>query len=158
MDPTRAEVRRRRRDELQAAHKPREGVLAWLDEAESSGIGVGIASSSPGDWVEGHLDRLGLSRRFACVVCAGDGVPAKPDPASYRMACRILGAEPAASVAVEDSPHGVRAASQAGLYTVAVPHGLTADLDLSEADLLVESLHQVTLADALRAAASRVVS
>ncbi|MHB8467149.1 MAG: HAD family hydrolase, partial [Acidimicrobiales bacterium] len=85
LDPSLAQARRDRRDELQAGYDVRAGVLDWLAEADHLGVPVGIASSSPLDWVEGHLDRLGLRERFACLVCCDEVVPAKPDPTSYRV-------------------------------------------------------------------------
>lgn len=158
LDPSLLDRRRARRDVLLAARAPRPGVLAWLNEADRLGVPLGIASSSPPEWVERQLARLGLRDRFASVVCCDGTVPAKPDPTSFRLACEGLGAEPACSVAVEDSPHGVVAASAAGLFTVAVPHPLTADLDLSGADLVVGSLLDLPLADALARARARRVS
>lgn len=149
LDPALQERRRARRDELQARHTTRPGVLDWLEEAARSGVPVGVASSSPQEWVDAHLERLGLRQFFACVVCASDVVPAKPDPTSYRLTCERLEADPLRSIAVEDSPHGVAAAIAAGLYTVAVPHPLTADLDLSAANLTVESLEMLTLSEAI---------
>jgi HAD superfamily hydrolase (TIGR01509 family) len=149
LHPDAQDRRRQRRDEIQARHGPRPGVLCWLAEAEDSGVPVGIASSSPLEWVEGHLDRLGLRGYFSCLVCRDAHVPAKPAPTSYLMACDRLGADPGRSVAVEDSPHGVLAAVAAGLFTVAVPHGLTSNLDLSTADLVVTSLDDLALSDAL---------
>lgn len=130
-------------------------MLGWLEQADELGVPVGVASSSPPDWVEGHLDRLGLRSRFASLACCDGVVPAKPDPTSYRLACERLGADPRRSVAVEDSPAGVTAAVEAGLLTVAVPHGLTAGLDLSRADLVVTSLEDLTLTDLLDQAQRR---
>jgi HAD superfamily hydrolase (TIGR01509 family) len=155
LDPALLQARRLRRDELQAAHEVRDGIVGWLDDAARMGIPVGIASSSPVDWVDDHLRRLGLRHRFEVLVCAGDDIPHKPDPTSYRLACERLGADPAHSVAVEDSPHGVRAAVSAGLFTVAVPHGLTVDLDLSAAHVVAISLGHLTLTEALRLAVAR---
>lgn len=155
LDPGLADRRRARRDVLQADHQPPAGILGWLGEAERLGVPIGVASSSRVDWVDGHLRRLGLRHYFACLVCRDGVVPAKPDPTSYRLACEQLGAEPARSVAVEDSPHGVAAAVAAGLFTVAVPHGLTAGLDLSAADVMVDSLDELSLADTLRRARAR---
>ncbi|MGD0313488.1 MAG: HAD-IA family hydrolase [Acidimicrobiales bacterium] len=154
LDPDLAHRRRLRRDELQAT-RPRAGILSWLDQAADARIPVGIASSSPSEWVEGHLERLGIRHRFSGVVCRSDTVPAKPDPECYRLACAYLAVDPNRSVAVEDSPHGVAAAVGAGLFTVAVPHPLTGDLDLSAADLVVESLDQVELIDTLELARRR---
>ena len=64
-------------------------------------------------------------------------------------ACAGLGVDPAAALAIEDSPHGVTAARAAGLRVIAVPNPVTARLDLSHADLVVESLAGFTLDDAL---------
>ncbi len=155
LDPARHEGRRLRRDEIQALQPLRPGILHWLDEAATLGIPVGVASSSPSRWVEGQLDLLGIRPRFTTLVCRSDEVPAKPAPTSYLLACAQLGADPARSVAVEDSPHGVAAAVDAGLYTVAVPHPLTQDLDLSAAHLRVDSLDQLSLVDVLASALSR---
>jgi HAD superfamily hydrolase (TIGR01509 family) len=155
VDPVLRDHRRSRRDDLLHAEVPRPGVLAWLDEADRLGVPVAIASSSPPEWVDGHLVRLGLLDRFAFLACCDGDVPGKPDPTSYRLACEAIGADPARSVAVEDSPHGVTAAVGAGLFTIAVPHPLTEDLDLRAADLVLPSLTELPLADALVLAASR---
>src|SRR5688572_22101960 len=53
-------VRRARNDALIAGEAIMPGVEAWLAEAQRLGLKLGIASSSPSDWVEGHLERLGL--------------------------------------------------------------------------------------------------
>ena len=139
--------RRTRRDELIDLAGVRPGVLRWMDDADELGVPMGIASSSPIDWVEQHLDRLGLLERFACFACCNDVIPAKPDPTSYRLACETLHADPRRSIAVEDSPHGIAAAKDAGLYVVAVPHDLTRELDLSRADAIVGSLDDLSLSD-----------
>jgi len=149
------ERRRRRRDAIHAELGPRPGVLGWLAEAEDRGVPVGIASSSPAGWVEGHLDQLGLRRYFAVLVTRDDDVPVKPAPDPYLLACTRLGGDPRSSVAVEDSPHGVASAAAAGLFTVAVPHGLTDQLDLSAADVVVPALGDLSLAAAIGQAAIR---
>ena len=100
-------------------------------------------------------------RRFADAVIAaappgsfvtsvtGDEVSnGKPDPEPYLAAVAALGVDPAACVAVEDSPTGVAAALAAGCATLGVPHvvpvapapGLT----------LVDSLVGIGLADLRR--------
>jgi HAD superfamily hydrolase (TIGR01509 family) len=141
--------RRARRDKLMARETTRPGVLAWLDEADEMGLPLAIASSSPHDWVEPLLDRLGLRQRFAYVACCEAGVASKPEPDTYLAACAAIGAQPAAALAIEDSPHGVAAAKAAGLRCIAVPHAITEQLDLSRADLVVPSLADVTLREVL---------
>ena len=147
-------VRRAKRQleaELVAATVVRAGVHAWLDEAAAAGVPVGLASSSPRDWVDGHLDRLGLAARFTTVQTRTEVGVTKPDPAAYLAACADLDVEPASALAVEDSANGVAAAKAAGLPTVAFPNPITAGLDLSVADLLVADLAEWTLARAWQA-------
>ena len=77
-------------------------------------------------------------------ICTADGDPirAKPAPTLYLEALSLLGVGAEEAVAFEDSPHGVRAAKAAGIFTVAVPNEVTRDLglDAAGADLLLDSL------------------
>jgi len=139
-------VRRRHRDDLLDSLPIQPGVVTLLDEAEQCGVPVAIASSSPPDWIERHLGPRGLLPRFATMACAGDGVPGKPDPAVYLDACRMIGADPARSLALEDSPNGVTAAKSAEMICVAVPTALGRALDFTHADRVVDSLAHVTIA------------
>ena len=141
------ERRRARRDALLAQEVARPGVHAWLDAADALGLGVAIASSSPPEWVGTHLDRLELRPRFAHLSCFEVGLKAKPAPDLYLAACRALGVAPREAIAVEDSPNGVTAAKRAGLFCVAVPNPITAQLDTSHADLKLQSLEEVSLPD-----------
>ena len=65
---------------------------------------------------------------------------------SVLAAVAALGVAPRAAVAVEDSRTGVIAARAAGLACVAVPHGLTRQLDFGLADLVVASVAELDLA------------
>jgi beta-phosphoglucomutase-like phosphatase (HAD superfamily) len=53
-------------------------------------------------------------------------------------------------VAIEDSPHGVTAAKAAGLFCVAVPNDVTRPLDFRHADLVVDSLEDLSFHNLLR--------
>jgi len=143
--------RREVRDALLYAEAVLPGVVELLEEARALDVRVGIASSSPYEWVGRHLERLGLAERFECVACfrEDESVRGKPAPDLYLEAVAGLGVAPDEAVALEDSANGVAAAKAAGLWCVAVPHGLTAGLDLSAADLVVDSLASVPL-DRLR--------
>lgn len=118
---------------------PLPGVVELVEALHARGVPLAVASSSPADWVVAHLAERGLLDRLGA-VCSGDEVlHTKPDPALYVLACERLGVPPGRSVAVEDSVHGVTAARAAGLRAVAVPSGLTAGMDFSHADLVVDS-------------------
>jgi HAD superfamily hydrolase (TIGR01509 family) len=137
--------RKGRRDELLARETTRPGVDAWLDEADELGLALAIASSSRREWVEPHLERLGLLHRFAYLACHTKSIAGKPAPDTYLAACAAVGVAPGAALAIEDSPHGVAAAKAAGLRCVAVPHEITERLDLSGADIRLNSLADTTL-------------
>jgi HAD superfamily hydrolase (TIGR01509 family) len=125
----------------------RPGVIEWLDEAHELELGVAIASSLPAKWVDGHLTRLGLREHFSYLACWCNELEAKPAPDTYLAACAALGVEPQYAIALEDSPHGIAAARAAGLRVIAVPNPVTAQLDVSAADVVLDSLAAHDLTD-----------
>ena len=80
-----------RRTEMILANAVLPGVIQHLDAAREMGLRLGVASSSTGDWVRGHLVRLGILDRFDCLRCRDDVAHAKPDPDLY-VAVGISGA------------------------------------------------------------------
>src|ERR1041385_5438502 len=87
-----------------------------------------------------------LVKGWATVVCAdGDTTRCKPSPALYREALEALGVDAGEAIAFEDSPNGIAAARAAGIFCVAFPNEVTSALDLSHADLLVDSLEELPL-------------
>lgn len=126
----------------------RPGVAGYLADAVRLGLGLAVASSATGDWVAGHLTRLGTHEVFT-VVATGDVHPAKPAPDTYLAALAGLGVPAGQAVAFEDSPTGVAAARAAGLRCVAVPNPVTSALSFPGADLVLSSLDEVSLPDLL---------
>ncbi len=133
------------------------GALSLLDEARERGLKLAIASSSPHEWVDGHLARLGLTPRFGAVLCAEDVPRVKPSPDLFELALRKLGVRAAEAVVFEDSPNGVLAAKRAGIYVVAVPNPVTAQLsfDASPPDELLTTLEAFSLQRCLERFAKR---
>ncbi|HKW73802.1 MAG TPA: HAD family hydrolase [Candidatus Dormibacteraeota bacterium] len=125
------------------------GVMSYLDSARELGLQLGVASSSTNEWVRGHLARLGILDRFACIRCRDDVAHAKPEPDLYLSVLDCLGVLPTEAIAIEDSPNGITAARRAGLRCVAIPNTITSGLDLSHADLVLGSLAEVTLGQLL---------
>ncbi len=121
------------------------GVEAILQAARDAGLKLGIASSSPCNWVSGHLIHLGLESWFDVIVTADDVEKTKPAPALFLLAAEKLGVDPASTVVFEDSHNGVTGAKRAGMFVVAVPNQITRHSDLSAADLQVASLAEISL-------------
>jgi HAD superfamily hydrolase (TIGR01509 family) len=145
-----AERTRRRHAELRAEAALRPGVDAYLAEAHRLGLRVGIVSSSSRRWIEENLALVGCADEWACISCAdGDAGRAKPRPTLYLEALDAVGVSPESAIAFEDSPNGIEAARAAHIFCVAVPNPVTAQLDLSHADLVVDSLEDLPLVDLL---------
>jgi HAD superfamily hydrolase (TIGR01509 family) len=140
-------ARNLRYHEALALEAVRPGVVELLTEAAEHDVPCAVASSSPREWVEGHLERLDLAGWFVGVRTRDDveAGRTKPAPDLYLAACLAAGADPARSVALEDSPNGVAAARAAGMRVVGVAAGLTAGIPLDGADLVVPTLAEVTL-------------
>jgi HAD superfamily hydrolase (TIGR01509 family) len=141
------ERRRLAHHERLLAEQAQPGVADFTARAVDAGLVLAVASSSSLQWVTDHLDRLGLLDRFSAISTSEDGVPAKPEPEVYRRALAAIGADASEAVAFEDSPNGVAAAKAAGLFCVAVPNRMTSGLDLSGADMVVESFLKLDLDD-----------
>lgn len=126
--------------ELAAAGRipPRDGVERLLDELDAAGVALAVATTGSRGWVEPLLAGLFGGGRFAVVVAAEDVTALKPDPAAFEEAVRRLGVPAGAVVAVEDSGHGVVAATGAGLTCLAVANGYTRDHDFGRAALAVD--------------------
>ena len=149
LDPEVNARRRRRRDELLHALGPCAGAAEALSDARSLGLGTAVASSSPEDWVGGHLERLGLARWIDHVSCYDGSIPGKPAPDLYLRALRLLGVRAEEALAFEDSHNGLRAAKAAGIRCVVVPTDMTAAMDFSLADRVIDRLGRPPLAELL---------
>ena len=140
--------RMRRKLELVAEEALRPGVEQLIADARHHGLRLGIVTSATGEWVRRHLARLRLDEAWDLIVAAdGDPERAKPAPVVYLEALEALDIEPDAAIAIEDSPNGVRAAKAAGIPCVAVPNPITRRLDLSHADVVLDTLDGVGVAD-----------
>jgi len=137
--------RRRRRDELLHAAGVLPGVVELLDVAHAQGMALAVASSSTRDWVEPHLERLGLRDRFAAVLTRDDVDRAKPAPDLFSAAARALDVSVGRTIAFEDSFNGCTAAKAAGMVCVVAPNRITMIQDFTHADLVVSSLAHIEL-------------
>ena len=100
------------------------GAEQALAAAGRAGL-TALVSSSNRDSVELLLGRRGLLERFGAVVCAEDCTRSKPDPQCYALAARRLGCRADRCLVFEDSVAGLRAATAAGMRTVAIERGRT---------------------------------
>ncbi|WP_106403624.1 HAD family hydrolase [Actinocorallia populi] len=96
------------------------GAKELLTEAAAEGVPIALVTSTVRSLADVAIDALG--RHHFTLTVAGDEVEyTKPHPEPYLKAARLLGADPARCVALEDSLTGVKAAEAAGCAVVAIP-------------------------------------
>jgi HAD superfamily hydrolase (TIGR01509 family) len=122
--------------EIAVGAVPRPGAVELIRRL-SALTPLAVASNAPRRHLLAGLRRTGLEDAFSVRLGVDDVREPKPAPDLYLEACRLLGADPGCSTALEDSPPGVAAARAAGLYVIGVPSITDVRLD---ADLLASSL------------------
>ncbi|GIP21919.1 HAD family phosphatase [Paenibacillus sp. J22TS3] len=130
--------------------EPIEGIKEVIEGLKQRQIPVGIASSSSPEFIKEVLLKFGLTEYFDCIV-SGEEVPkGKPAPDVYLKAAEQLGVKPEDCVVLEDSSHGVTAAKAAGMRCIGYVNVNSGNQDLSRADLIVSSIHDINLDDLSR--------
>lgn len=129
-----------RHSKLMELEEMRPGIQQYLDLAKDAGLRIGLASSSSSEWVERHLDLLGIRDYFECIRTADHVENVKPDPELYNQVLACLNLKPEEAVAIEDSPNGARAAAAAGMNCVVIPNAITSFLEFDTPHHLTESL------------------
>jgi HAD superfamily hydrolase (TIGR01509 family) len=126
-----------------AGEGPMPGVVKFLETLENVGIRTAVVSSSSHQWVDGWLEKIGLTGKFEHVVCRGDAPRIKPAPDLYLEAVKRLGLKADECLVIEDSLNGIKAARAAKIEVWAVPNRVTACLDFSLAAKVFPSLEEI---------------
>ncbi len=121
----------------------RPGVSRLLAEARAAGVLLAIASTTTSANVDALLSRHlggGALQQFHTIACGDLVKEKKPAPDIYHLALSTMGLPADSCVAFEDSLNGLRAAKQAGLFTVVTPSQWNVGEDFAEADLVLSHL------------------
>ena len=119
-----------------------------LAEIRAAKVKIGLASVSLN--APGILHALGIHQAFDFCADASRIRHSKPDPEIYNLVLKKWNFTPQQVVAFEDSPTGVRAAKNAGIYCAAIPNPITAKMDISHADVIFNSFTEVDLHEIMR--------
>jgi beta-phosphoglucomutase len=127
------------------------GAVSLITSLHASGIPLAISSGALLSDITPILMRLAIAPCFPHIVTADDVRKSKPDPESYTLAFQRLKrmhpallTTPDNSLAVEDTPAGIRSAKRAGLRVLAVSNSYGEE-ELAEADYLTDSLINVRI-------------
>ena len=127
------------------------GAVSLVEFLRAAGLPLALCSGALRSDIDPVLAQLGVARCFDVIVSADDVRRSKPDPESYALAFARLSERyvtmltvPGKSVAVEDTPAGIRSAKGAGLRVLAVTNSYSAG-ELAEADWITDSLESVRI-------------
>jgi len=125
------------------------GAISMIESLRAAGRPLALCSGALRSDIDPILAQLGVARCFDVIVSADDVRKSKPDPESYALAFGRLSERyaalltvPGKSIAIEDTPAGIRSAKGAGLRVLAVANSYGAG-ELADADWIVESLESV---------------
>lgn len=124
------------------------GVPELLSELQTSGVPCALVTASYRRVVDAVLARIPADT-FAVVVVGDEVEHGKPHPEPYLRAAALLGVDPAATIAVEDSEPGATSANAAGTVVVALQR--TIAVPPAARRVRLPDLAGVTLADLRRA-------
>ena len=119
------------------AREPAPQLVARL---AARGVVQGCASSSPRRIVEANVAAVGVGQHLSTVLGREDVEHGKPAPDLYLLAAERLGLAPRHCLAVEDTASGLAAAKAAGFTAIAWPDAVTAAMDFSAADYVLDDL------------------
>ena len=117
------------------------GGAELLAVARARGVPCALASSSARPLVDATLGRFAMRDCFDAVVSGDDVARRKPAPDIFLAAARLLAADAAGCVVLEDSLAGVQGARAAGMRVIAVPEH-EPDRFAGAADAVVRDLHE----------------
>ncbi|HZR95349.1 MAG TPA: HAD-IA family hydrolase [Gaiellaceae bacterium] len=129
-------------DELEAC-LGMEDVLVRLHE---EGRRLGVVTAKRRATVELAFARVPIAHLFETVVGGDETERHKPDPEPLLLAAERMGADPAQTAYVGDSPFDIRAAKAASMHAVAVTWGRIHDRDKlarEEPDAIVETAEEL---------------
>jgi HAD superfamily hydrolase (TIGR01509 family) len=138
------EYRQLYQDAFTAELRPVDGVVEALLALERIHLPTCVASSGGHAKVEHSLRLCGLYERFAGRIFSADDVAhGKPAPDLFLHAARVMGASPADTVVVEDSPAGIDAALAAGMRVIGYGGGIVPVARLGHATAVLTEMQQL---------------
>ena len=131
---------------------PREGLLAFLEQAKAAGIAMCVATSTPADLVQSALAGSGLDAYMEFITTTGEAGRSKQFPDVYELALRRLqerhGRAFDRAWVFEDAVFGLKSSGSAGFKRVGIfdPHGrMERDEVRANCDIFIDSYEELTL-------------
>ncbi len=126
--------------------RPFPGVLKLITSLKEHGFKIAIASSAPMENIQLVTQSLKIHNRFDAIISGWEVTKGKPDPQTFLLAAEKLGVEAEDCIVIEDAISGVTASKRANMRCIAVTN-TTSREELREADLIIDTLEEITIDD-----------
>jgi HAD superfamily hydrolase (TIGR01509 family) len=123
------------------------GAIELLRALKKAGIPCAVGSSAPRANIDQLAGLLGIADCFRELVTAENVSHGKPDPEVFLKGAKAIGIDPQDCVVFEDAVHGIEAAKSGSMKGVAVLTSHPKESFVGKADLIVNRLTDVSLAD-----------
>jgi pyrophosphatase PpaX len=122
-----------------------DGILNLLDGLLKADVRLGLVTSKSRHTTQMAFDLTGIESYFDASVCCDESPSNKPDPDPILFCLDQLGAAPAGSAYVGDSPSDIQAAKAAGVTAIGVTWGVfpAPVLEAEKPDILVHTISEL---------------
>jgi HAD superfamily hydrolase (TIGR01509 family) len=125
--------------------EPVDGIIELLEALKMNHILMAIASSSPRQFIEAVIEKIGIEHYFTSWISGEEVERSKPEPDIFLRAAELLNIHPDLCLVIEDSASGTIAAKRAGMKCIGYRNPNSGKQDLSKADLILDVLDQAVI-------------
>jgi phosphoglycolate phosphatase len=127
--------------------KPFTDMRALFGRLHKMGIRIGIATTDDHAPTQAMIEAFDIEEYMLTMVCADDGIKAKPAPDMVLTICERMSVDPAKVMVMGDTTADLKMARAAGVgLVVGVLSGVSSARDLvSFADVIIESVDELHL-------------
>ncbi|MEM9107097.1 MAG: phosphoglycolate phosphatase [Pseudomonadota bacterium] len=121
------------------------GAADAMDRLNEAGMLMGVCTNKTESVALKLLDLTGQLPRFKVVTGGNTFAVRKPDPQHLLQTIEMAGAHPSAAVMIGDSVNDIAAAKDAGIPSIAVPFGYSAEpVETFEPDHIMQHYDELT--------------
>ena len=121
------------------------GIVELLEEIKIMRIPIAVASSSPRQFIDSVVEKIGIEQYFALMLSGEEVEHSKPEPDIFLKVAGLLNVNPSECLVVEDSKSGTTAAKKAGMMCIGYQNVNSGNQDLSKADLIVNDIKEIDI-------------
>ncbi len=122
------------------------GVFKLITSLKEHGFKIAIGSSAPMENILLITRSLKIDTYFDAIISGWEVTKGKPNPQTFLLAAEKLGVASEDCIVIEDAISGVAAGKSAGMLCIAVTN-TTPREELQAADLILDTLEEITVAD-----------